>query len=183
MSLPAIKARLTETPDVDLAWCVAEIERLTGENGRLRVIAEREVADAIVRHGERARRVFWTDYTTGEPMETGGNWPASEISIANEVCGFFRMLRVWTLAEEVERLRVLSETRAPMCQCSDDEACRFVRERDAARALLPSPAVLEVLGLAHERLVYAILDGDVVVAYDMAIDEAGEWLERMVERG
>ncbi len=107
MTLSTIKARLAESPDADLAWCVAEIERL----------------------------------------------------------------------------RVLSETRSPMCQCSDDEACRFVRERDKARALLPSPAVLEVLGLAHERLVDAILDGDVVVAYDMAIDEAGEWLERMVERG
>jgi hypothetical protein len=43
----------------------------------------------------------------------------------------------WCLGE-IERLHVLSETRAPMCQCSDDEACKFVRERDAARAEVES---------------------------------------------
>lgn len=119
-STPAYdNAELVAHAPEDIAFLLAALdaeraraERAEAERDRAIVLAEREVADALVRSKERARRVYWTDYTTGEPYETGGDWPASEISVANEVCGFFRMLRMWTLEgrirtalAEVARLR------------------------------------------------------------------------------
>ena len=43
---------------------------------------------------------------------------------------------VVALLDALEEARRLATVRSPMCQCSDDEACQFVRERDALRTEL-----------------------------------------------
>lgn len=115
-------ATLLDAYDAERARAV----RAEAERDRAMTLAEREVADALVRSKERVRRVYWTDYTTGELYETGGDWPASEISIANEVCGFFRMLRMWTLEMRANRAEA---------------------DRDARPAITPE---LAIRFLAHE---------------------------------
>jgi len=40
------------------------------------------------------------------------------------------------LGDEVERLRILVEVRRHSCECSEEDACNFVRQRDEALAQL-----------------------------------------------
>ena len=112
--LRAENARLTAYIDEQRASVTPTVEdfgtrirELEAENERLRALATREVADAIVRSTERATRIYWHDYATGDACESGVGWSADEITAANGWCAFGRMLHAWWLQRENERLRAL----------------------------------------------------------------------------
>lgn len=176
MTLSTIKARLAESPDADLAWCVAEIERL-------RVLSETRAPMCQCSDDEACRFVRERDKALAEVERLRG-WSETMTSGARLAHDEIERLQA-EIARRIEGFAALHRNRDRLA--AENQALRThfgtAAEVERLTAMLPSPAVLEALGMAHKTLVDAIDDGDVVVADDMAIDEAGEWLARMVERG
>lgn len=83
--------------------------------------------------------------------------------------GCYEVEAVESLQEEIAALK---EVRGAGCQCGDDEACRFVRERDAANAALEC-------ALAGEATALEELDG-MVDMNDALIEDNRELAERDV---
>lgn len=69
----------------------------------LRALAEKEVAEAIVKSREQATRIGWIDHATGDYEERSVTMLMDDLAAGSAVCAFLRMVGVWTLEDRAEK--------------------------------------------------------------------------------
>lgn len=121
----------------DCPHCGCHIEALVPEGEQMAVSADRAnwLRDEAIKRKDQLAQVSGRDLldllNDREALLRKNRYLREDMEaaraaaiVANEVCD-----------EALDDLRILREVRAPGgCQCSDDEACKFVRERDAELA-------------------------------------------------
>ena len=97
------QARRLEEMEAQLAAMTERAEKAERLAAALRVVAEHEVADAIVKSRERATRIGWIDHATGDYEERSVDIPMDDLAVGSAVGAFLRMVGMWTLEQRAER--------------------------------------------------------------------------------